>query len=759
MSERFPVTLFKDKAAATKKECRVTVEELAGLIRSAEAETKDELPLLKLGQFGDQRTGQNCLRHDDNVLSVSGVETDYDLGVVPFEEVVKRVRKAGVKAILYTSPSYSPEKPKWRALFPFAETRPPAARAAMVNRAHALLDAALAGESWNLSQSYYYGKVNGHFRLEVTDGETIDARPDIPERGKPPKKAPISAATMRAVKTGDAKNYRSRSELVWHVACSCARAGWGEEEIAALLIDKANRISEHVYDQRSDPREYARKQAKNAREEVAGEAKEVTDSVARLNAEYAVLNSGKVTILREYDDGTDGLSAFSLMRPADFKLWLANQPPVMVSEKAVPVADFWLRHPSRRQYSGIDFMPGVARGDWYNLWTGFAIAPKEGDCGLFLAHLRDNVAQGNEKIYWWVIGWLADIVQNPARKSGTSLVLTGEQGVGKTIVGKTMRRLLGRHYVLATRSRYITGQFNAHLLSCLLLHAEEAFWAGDKAAEGVLKDLVTGDRHLMEFKYCDAIQVMNYVRLLVSSNSDWVVPAGMEERRFAVLKVGDARRQDHAYFAAIDEQLDDGGAAALLDYLLKFDLSTVDVSVIPKTAELLSQKIESLDPIKGWWLTTLHEGQLPGGCDAENTCPAGALYQGYLDHAAMTHVRSPRASPTAFGIALGKLMPVGKGGKPKKRKKRDSYCTHADGQPRYGYVYELAPLLECRNRFEELAGQPIEWEEVEPAEQDFTQEFPRDRGVEGAENWDKAPLPWEKPEERSRKEEDPPYPP
>jgi hypothetical protein len=42
--------------------------------------------------------------------------------------------------------------------------------------------------------------------------------------------------------------------------------------------------------------------------------------------------------------------------------------------------------------------------------------------------------------------------------------------------------------------RYITGRFNSHLVKCLLLHCDEGFWAGDKAAEGKLKDLITGPR-------------------------------------------------------------------------------------------------------------------------------------------------------------------------------------------------------------------------------------------------------------------------
>jgi hypothetical protein len=64
------------------------------------------------------------------------------------------------------------------------------------------------------------------------------------------------------------------------------------------------------------------------------------------------------------------------------------------------------------------------------------------------------------------------------------------------------------------RPRYITGRFNSHLADCLLLHADEAFWAGDHAAEGKLKDLVTGHDHFIEYKGKEPVRVQNFVRLL-----------------------------------------------------------------------------------------------------------------------------------------------------------------------------------------------------------------------------------------------------
>ena len=54
-------------------------------------------------------------------------------------------------------------------------------------------------------------------------------------------------------------------------------------------------------------------------------------------------------------------------------------------------ATAWIDHYARRQFDTITFAPGQDLGkNVYNLWKGFAVQPREGDCSLYLAHVRDN---------------------------------------------------------------------------------------------------------------------------------------------------------------------------------------------------------------------------------------------------------------------------------------------------------------------------------------------------------------------------------
>jgi hypothetical protein len=244
------------------------------------------------------------------------------------------------------------------------------------------------------------------------------------------------------------------------------------------------------------------------------------------------------------------------------------------------------------------------------------------------------------------------------------------------------------------------------MASLVVLHADEAFWAGDKKAEGKLKDLITGFHHLIEFKRIDPIPVNNYIRLLVSSNSEWVVPAGFDERRFAIFDVAKTKKQDHPYFAAILEEMDSGGREALLHHLLNFDLSQVDLRTIPQTEALLEQIIESATADQSWWYYTLKSGELPWGCDEKNTCPKSKLFRRYVQHANLQGVRR-KSVETKIGKFLDKYV-----GSDLQSQRNVDYQVYSRGRKvtESGSIYKFPPLKECRKRFAEKMGKTISWD-------------------------------------------------
>jgi hypothetical protein len=99
---------------------------------------------------------------------------------------------------------------------------------------------------------------------------------------------------------------------------------------------------------------------------------------------------------------------------------------------------------------------------------------------------------------------------------------------------------------------------------------------------------------------------------MLSSNDDWVVPAGEGERRFYKCIVSEAHAQDAKWFDPLYAQLDNGGYEAMLFDLLNFDLGDWHPRHLARDAGLLDQQKLSLSPLDAWWVELLETGTLYG---------------------------------------------------------------------------------------------------------------------------------------------------
>lgn len=343
-----------------------------------------------------------------------------------------------------------------------------------------------------------------------------------------------------------------------------------------------------------------------------------------LNRDHAfILAGGGHHILFETTDDKGNFAIAHLKEPT-FHRKFASKTIELGDGKRHQLTTEWMKSPRRRSYRGFCFRPGLPTPNgFYNLFRGFAVDPlpkdavpsatAHGAVNMFLSHAIDNVCQGDEALFRWLMGYFAHLFQKPWEKPLVALVFKGLKGVGKNALVDTVGQLLAGHYLLTSNRRYLTGNFNGHLENLLMFTLDEAFWSGDKQAEGTLKDLITGRRHVIEHKGQEPFTVDNCLRVVVIGNEDWIVPASYDERRFAVFNVGTARRQDRAYFQAMREGMEGGGYAALLRYFLDFSIEGTDVNDAPKTRGLLEQKLRSLQPFQRWWFECLSQGQIVCG--------------------------------------------------------------------------------------------------------------------------------------------------
>jgi hypothetical protein len=422
--------------------------------------------------------------------------------------------------------------------------------------------------------------------------------------------------------------------------------------------------------------------------------------VAELNQNHAVvMMGGKCLVLNETKPLSGGSTGYSFSSFSDFKNRYCTRA-VKVGKSYQKLGHAWLEHPNRRSYEQVVFDPANRSNGAYNLWQGFAVDAVKGSCTLFLGHIRNIIAAGNEEVYEYILNFMADAVQNPAVRPGVALVLRGGPGTGKGVFVHNFGRLFGRHFLRIDNPHNLLGNFNRELEDKLVVFADEAFWAGDKAAEGRLKGLITEPTITIEMKGVDSYTVPNYIRLIVATNEEWAVPAMSKDRRYCVLDVSDERQQDREYFAAIANEMDNGGREALLHFLLNRSIDGTDIAKFPKTKALEDQKRLSLSLIDQWFMDCLERGCIDYRYSWDKAIPtsvAFAAFDSFCRNGGQRHYM--------FEATFGKAM---KGLVPSLTTRRLNVDSRAidDRLPLNGRVrhYILSPLEMCRQHFEKTKG-------------------------------------------------------
>ena len=300
------------------------------------------------------------------------------------------------------------------------------------------------------------------------------------------------------------------------------------------------------------------------------------------------------------------------------------------------------------------------------------------------------------------MGYFAHLIQKPGEKPLTALVFKGQKGVGKNALIDRIGNLFKFHYKVISKKKHLVGQFNSYFVNLILMVLDEAFWSGDKEAEGILKDLITGNEHHIEYKGKEVFSVDNLIRICVIGNEEWLVPASEDERRFAVFNVSNAREKDKPYFIKMKQLIDfKGGNRLLLRELMDFDISTVDVNQAPDTIGLLEQKIASLNPIHSWWYSCLKEGTIFGLDFAENW-PANInrsqLRDSYLVYAKQRGIRSWLPDASTFGRTFQRCLPGLQSQRLREGKSR-------------AWTYIFPTLPACRLQFEKFIRHKLEWDD------------------------------------------------
>ena len=299
--------------------------------------------------------------------------------------------------------------------------------------------------------------------------------------------------------------------------------------------------------------------------------KPFSDEIDEVNAKFFLLNNyGGHSVVGWLDQNETGTGiTLQVQKHKDFTMRFSNR--FVTNEatgKTVSLGNYWLNHQWRREYEGVELVPGgpqLLPGNKLNLWLGYGIEPRKGSWELMQQHIAKVLSDGDEKAADYITRYAAWIVQNPGERPEVALVLRGDEGTGKGVFLRCLLRIFGPHGLHISDRHHLAGKFNAHLHGCLFLFADEAYWPGDKAAEGVLKARITESTIAIEPKGFNVISAKNRLKIVMASNNDWVVPTSAAARRFAVFDVSDrytninsSQEERDTYFGSLHKEIESG---------------------------------------------------------------------------------------------------------------------------------------------------------------------------------------------------------
>ncbi|MFZ2082332.1 MAG: primase-helicase family protein, partial [Xanthobacteraceae bacterium] len=379
-----------------------------------------------------------------------------------------------------------------------------------------------------------------------------------------------------------------------------------------------------------------------------------------------------------------------------FEQWKANEfiPSLEKKNKNDAVGPWWWRHPKRRQYDGAVFRPlapSIVRTSdgqlLLNTYLGWGVEPKQGDWSLIRQHIKAVLANGDPKTDDYIIRWTAWGFQYPDILPLVALVLIGLKGRGKGTFARVLEIIYGDHSLQISSQRHIVGNFNAHLENLILMISDEAYWAGHKADAGTLQRMITEPTLAIEAKGYDVRNVRNYIHLLMLAEPGWSVPAGQDERRYAVYEVSKEAR-DEAYFKTLYREIAGGGPAAMLYDLQRMDLGDWHPRQVYKTNAFRRQQDMSLGHLEEWLLTLLEDGCLPSSPTGKPwaSTPTNLLYD--AKH------KVPRLRDLSFNQLADFLKEWG--------------CDKSGGDDR---LWRFRPLTEIRAAWDQRYA-PREWSPI-----------------------------------------------
>ena len=544
-------------------------------------------------------------RTQANMCEAHLVVLDIDSGI-PLDDVKARI--IGLEAAIHSSFSHTPEHPKWRVAMPLKEPIPARDLIMLFDHFQTRFGGALDASCGHDPARLYYlpacpKDAQELFHFEHLSGEWLDGMAILTAKAPKeeivavvPEVAPPSAQT-----TGVAQG--SRNSEAFKRSCTLFENGHSTEDVMEAM-NGWNLSNTPPLDHKELARTVKSAEKHVARMATAGSS-DIDHIVDMLNEKYAWVVKHSCVYRFEHCDFVSIEKLRQQYANTKIKMNVGD------SIKWVTYADVWHRSAKRRQHLNVDFMPGKPKifEEKINQWEGWGAEARPGDITPW-NEMLDYVFAGDAAMRCWFEQWLAYPLQHPGTKLTTAVVLWSiKQGVGKSMIGETMCRIYGDHGKIITAVELHSG-FNNWMRAAQFILGEENSSSDRRADSNKLKVLITSDRVYLNEKYQPAIDTKNCANFMFTSNHADAFYLEDADRRYFVWEIKAERKPDAFYANFVDWRDNRGGAEALMDYLLKLDLTDFNAKGNAPVTEAKEEMIRQGKSDLERWLTDAVEDEI-----------------------------------------------------------------------------------------------------------------------------------------------------
>lgn len=233
----------------------------------------------------------------------------------------------------------------------------------------------------------------------------------------------------------------------------------------------------------------------------------------------------------------------------------------------------------------------------------------------------------NDVEFVYLIKKWAQKLQFPWLKQEICEAVGGDEGTGKTSVFLILGKIIGTHFAHIQNQEDLVGNFTSARANKIWSFADECcFDSKNTAQTDILKNTITGATERVRDMYSDPYYTESYQNISMASNNvDKYLPAGENARRFFALLADPGPLLNHSAFSDFNQNkkiwckwvlksmYDDNchGIKVFANFLMNLPVDRFDCrQELPTTNNLLSQKINNLQPVAKWVYEKLVEEEI-----------------------------------------------------------------------------------------------------------------------------------------------------